>query len=89
MKIKQIINYIRKPNQDKLEELLLSVNKKDAPFFKLYIQNCLIENKGFQPLKQLNRLNNYTIKSPNSRVYSNIYRIIYHPHTLIIAYSQK
>lgn len=48
-KIQQIINYIRKPNPDKLEELLLSVKKKDTLFFKAYIENCLIENKGFQP----------------------------------------
>lgn len=82
MKIQQIINYINKPNPDKLEEFLLSVKKKDIPFFRSYIQNCLIENKGFQPLKQLNKTSSQTT---NPRLYSNIYRIIYHPHTLIIA----
>lgn len=68
MKIQQIINYRRRPNSDKLEELLLSVKKKDIPFFKTYIQNSLIDNKGFQPLKQLNCLNKTSFHTTKLRV---------------------
>jgi group II intron reverse transcriptase/maturase len=87
MKLQLILNYLDNPEPDNLDEIIKLVKKEDSNFFREYILNQIIEKKGFVPLKQLNRIKTKTLNNPNHPVITGIYRIIYHPHTLITAYS--
>nr|YP_009514393.1 hypothetical protein [Caulerpa lentillifera]AXG75899.1 hypothetical protein [Caulerpa lentillifera]QKS32276.1 hypothetical protein [Caulerpa lentillifera] len=87
MQIQQIIDYNKNPNSEKLNEILVSIKNKDRKFFKLYIDKFFIKNKSIQPIKQLKLLNEISSTHKDLYVYSNIYRIIYHPYILITAYS--
>nr|YP_009729390.1 hypothetical protein, transcriptase/maturase [Caulerpa ashmeadii]QHQ73302.1 hypothetical protein, transcriptase/maturase [Caulerpa ashmeadii]QHQ73341.1 hypothetical protein [Caulerpa ashmeadii] len=87
MKLQLILNYLKKPGTEELNNIIKLVNKKESAFFKKYVLTQLVDNKGFLPLKQLNRLKTASIRNQDSQIFSGIYRIIYHPHILITAYS--
>lgn len=85
MKIQQLLNYLQNPNPEDKEKLFSNLLKKEKPFFERYILNDLL-NKGYIPLKQLDRINKKSLLSPSKSIFTNIYRLIYHPQILIRAY---
>nr|AOP19042.1 hypothetical protein [Halimeda discoidea] len=87
MQIKQLLENINNPDQEKLENLLKNTKKEEKIFFEQYFIKYLINKRNYLPLKQLNRNTNKSTQYPNSSIFTNIYRLIYHPHMLITAYS--
>ena len=91
MKIKDILKEDNHYTKEEINNILNSFNKKEKPWFEKYILPSIIDKNDSLPLRKIKEIKTTCTQKENTYenypTFKNIYHIIYHPQTLLRAYS--